>query len=430
MTPAARLAAAIALLEAISEDKRPADAVANQFFRERRFIGSGDRRAVSDQVWSVLRTRRRLEWWLERVGAAPTPRLMAAAGAILGGDDPTAVSRLFSGGRFAPAALSVAEASALERLGGHTLHHPNMPEAIGFEVPDWILPHFAQRFGSALKTEMRAMLAPAPLDLRVNLLRGTREGAVAALAAEGIEAEATPLSPWGLRVAGRRAVSSGAAFRSGLVEIQDEGSQCVALLADARPGLRVADLCAGAGGKTLAMAMTMANRGQILACDVSSARLDSAVRRLRRAGAHNVERLVLAPGEKRLKRLAARFDRVLVDAPCTGTGTWRRNPDARRRLTAEDLQELTAKQKEILDLAVRLVRNGGKLIYATCSLLYEENEAQVTRLRDRHPDFAPVPLERAWEGVPADMRAANSMLLTPARHGTDGFFACVLEHAA
>ena len=321
MTPAGRFAAAITLLEAIGQDQRPADAVANQFFRERRFIGSGDRRAVSDLVWSVLRSWRRLEWWLGRTGAVASPRLMAAGSAVLSGADPSAIGRLFSGGQFAPAPLSVTETATLERLRGHTLEHPHMPEAVRFEVPDWILPCFAERFGPVLEGEMAAMLTLAPLDLRVNLLRGTREEAIAALAAEGIEAEPTPLSPWGLRVAGRRAVTSGAAFSSGLVEIQDEGSQCVALLADARPGLRVVDLCAGAGGKTLAMAMTMANRGQILACDVSASRLDSAVRRLRRAGVHNVERLVLAPGYKRLKRLAGRFDRVLVDAPCT----WNRN---------------------------------------------------------------------------------------------------------
>lgn len=430
MIPAARIAAAITLLEAIEQDRRPADAVANQFFRERRFIGSGDRRAISDSVWTVLRGWSRLGWWLERAGAVPSPRLRTAAALVVAGQEPAAVGRLFSGDRFAPSLLSAGEAAVLERLRGHTLDHPHMPAAVRFEVPDWILPYFAERFGLALPSEMTAMLLPAPLDLRVNRLQGTREDAIAALALEGIESEPTPLSPWGLRVGGRRAVTGGAAFRSGLVEIQDEGSQCVALLADARPGLRVADLCAGAGGKTLAMAMTMANRGNILACDVSAPRLDSAVRRLRRAGVHNAERLVLAPGEKRLKRLAGRFDRVLVDAPCTGTGTWRRNPDARWRLTEGDLQELVAKQREILDLAVRLVRNGGKLIYATCSLLAEENEAQVSWLLERHPEFAPLPLERAWQGAPAALRAAESMLLTPARNGTDGFFACVLERTA
>ncbi|MBV8456813.1 MAG: RsmB/NOP family class I SAM-dependent RNA methyltransferase, partial [Acetobacteraceae bacterium] len=348
--------------------------------------------------------------------------------AVLEGGAPEGVSRLFSGGRFAPLALSAAEAAVLWRLAGHTLEHPEMPEAVLFEVPDWVLPKLKARFGLGLEAEMRAMLTPAPLDLRVNLLRGTRAQAKTELAHAGIGAEETRLSPWGLRVAGRRPVMTGATFHSGLVEIQDEGSQCIALLTEARPGMRVADLCAGAGGKTLALAMAMENRGHILACDVSPPRLESAVRRLRRAGVHNVERLVLSPGEKRLKRLAGSFDRVLVDAPCTGTGTWRRNPDARRRLKAGDLAELRVKQQEILDSAAKLVRIGGRLIYATCSMLTEENESQIAGFLDRHAGFAGVPVERAWPGAPPS--PGNFLLLTPARHGTDGFFAAVLERLA
>ena len=223
-----------------------------------------------------------------------------------------------------------------------------MPDAVRLEMPDWLLPLLAERFDAA---ELAALLQPAPLDLRVNLLKTTREEARAALAAEGLEATPTPLSPWGLRIEGRRQVTTGPAFRSGLVEIQDEGSQLVAALTGARPGMRVADLCAGAGGKTLALAMMMQNRGQLLACDVSAARLDGAVRRLRRAGVHNVERHLIEPGDKWAKRRAGSFDRVLVDAPCTGTGTWRRNPDARLRLTEADLAELLPKQAAILDQA-------------------------------------------------------------------------------
>ena len=429
MTLSGRYAAAIELLRAIEQDRRPADAVANEYFRERRFIGAGDRRAISDLVWGVLRAQRRLGWWLERVGAEVSARLLVAALAVLEGGQPERVQNAFSGGRFAPAPLSDTEAAVLRRLAGHTLDHPEMPDAVRIEVPDWVLPLLATRFGPALESEMRAMLGPAPLDLRVNALRGTREDARTALEKEGAATEPTSLSPWGLRIAARHPVTAGAAFRSGLVEIQDEGSQCVALLADARPGLRVADLCAGAGGKTLAMAATMANRGQILACDVSAPRLDSMVRRLRRAGVHNVERLVLAPGEKRLKRLTGRFDRVLVDAPCTGTGTWRRNPDARRRLAESDLTELIAKQCGILDSAAKLVRTGGKLIYATCSLLKEENESQVSGFLKRHSGFAVVPVGQVW---PAGRVGADEafLSLSAAKHGTDGFFAAVLERVA
>jgi 16S rRNA (cytosine967-C5)-methyltransferase len=295
-----------------------------------------------------------------------------------------------------------------------------MPEAVRLEVPDWILPALRERFGPTLEPELAAMSEPAPLDLRVNLLKGTRDQALAALRAEGIEAEPTHLSPWGLRIPGRRAITTGPAFQSGLVEIQDEGSQMVAALVGAMPDMRVVDFCAGAGGKTLALAMTMGNQGHIVACDVSAPRLEGAVRRLRRAGVHNVERHHLVPGDKWAKRRAGGFDRVLVDAPCTGTGTWRRNPDARLRLKPIDLGELAPKQAAILDTAARLVRKGGRLVYATCSLLPQENELQVAAFLERHPDFALVP---AGPDGPY-------LSLTPRRHGTDGFFGAVLERVS
>ena len=351
--------------------------MANDFFRSRRFIGSGDRRAVGDRVWRVLRSCRRLTWWL---GGRPAPRLLVAASLLLEGTRYVELAEVFSGGRFAPAALAPSEQALLHRLDGRALEHPSMPDAVRLEVPDWLVTHIAQE-------ELRALLEPAPLDLRVNLLKTTRDEARAALAAEGLDAVPTPLSPWGLRIEGRRQVTTGAAFRAGLVEIQDEGSQLVARLVDARAGMRVADLCAGAGGKTLALAMTMQNRGQLVACDVSAARLDGAVRRLRRAGVHNVERHLLEAGDKWVKRRAGNFDRVLVDAPCTGTGTWRRNPDARLRLAEADLAELLPKQAAILDEAATLVRIGGRLVYATCSLISEENEAQVTAFLSRHSGF-------------------------------------------
>jgi 16S rRNA (cytosine967-C5)-methyltransferase len=402
---------------------------------------------VSERVWRVLRTRRRLTWWL---GDRATPRLLVAASLLLDGGSYAGVAEAFSGGRFAPAPLVPSEQAALRRLEGRALDHRSMPDAVRLEAPDWLLPdnkpppvvipaqagtqdHRAElALGSRLRgnddwdrrrpvswrgtridpEELRALLEPAPLDLRVNLLKATREEARAALAAEGLDATPTPHSPWGLRLEGRRQITTGPAFRAGLVEIQDEGSQLVAALVDARPGQRVADLCAGAGGKTLALAMTMQNRGQLIACDVSAARLDGAVRRLRRAGVHNVERHLLEPGDKWIKRRANGFDRVLVDAPCTGTGTWRRNPDARLRLTEVDLAELLPKQAALLDQAAILVRTGGRLVYATCSLLAEENEAQVTAFLARCPSFALV---------------GDPLSLSPARHGTDGFFAAVLE---
>ncbi|HET9020115.1 MAG TPA: RsmB/NOP family class I SAM-dependent RNA methyltransferase, partial [Acetobacteraceae bacterium] len=335
MTPAARLSAAIDLLAAIESDpRRPADAIANDFFRARRFIGGSDRRAVAERTWSVLRARRRLAWWLARAGAPATPRLLVAALLMLQGWVVDGVAKSYSGGKFAPTALRPEEAVALRAMEGHTLDHPDMPEAVRLEVPDWLLPSLVARFGAELPAELAAMAEPAPLDLRVNLLKATREQAQESLAAEGVEAAPTPLSPWGLRVPGRRPVTAGRTFQEGLVEIQDEGSQLVTALVGARPEMRVADWCAGAGGKTLAMAMTMQNRGHIAACDVSAPRLDGAVRRLRRAGVHNVERHLVEPGDKWAKRRAGGFDRVLVDVPCTGIGTWRRNPDARLKLSA------------------------------------------------------------------------------------------------
>ncbi|HEX2939680.1 MAG TPA: RsmB/NOP family class I SAM-dependent RNA methyltransferase [Rhodopila sp.] len=430
MTPAARLAAAIDLLEIVEgAPKRPADAVASDFFRARRYIGSGDRRAVSDRVWQILRSRRRLGWWLG--DARPTPRLLVAASLLLDGWTKAGVVQAFSGGQFAPPPLDRAELAILSRLEGHTLDHPAMPDAVHYEVPDWLLPRLVARFGDRLPAEMAALSEPAPLDLRVNPLKGDREQARAALAAEGWDAKPTPFSPWGLRIPGRRPVTAGPAFQSGLVEIQDEGSQLVALLTGAAPGMRVVDWCAGAGGKTLALAGMMQNRGQIVACDVSASRLDGAVRRLRRAGVHNVERHLVEPGDKWAKRRAGSFDCVLVDAPCTGTGTWRRNPDARQRLSESDLNELLPKQASILDSAQSLVRKGGRLVYATCSLLAEENEAQVTAFLLRHPAFTCVPVAQAWPlEQPTPPGSGDFLSLTPARHETDGFFTAVLERMA
>lgn len=438
MTPAARLAAAIDLLGAVeAAARKPADAVANDFFRNRRYIGAGDRRAVSERVWGVLRRRLRLGWWLELVGRQPSARLLAAADLLLAeGQDLPAVLGAFSGGQYAPALLDGPEERALRdlaarRRGGGALEHPGMPEGIRSEVPAWALPGFRARFGPRLAEEATAMTAQAPLDLRANLLKTTREAAALALAAEGIGTEPTPLSPWGLRVPERRPVTATKAFTDGLVEVQDEGSQLVSLLTDARPGMRVADYCAGAGGKTLALAATMANRGRLTACDVSAPRLEGALKRLRRAGVDNAERHLLEAGDRWAKRRAGTFDRVLVDAPCTGTGTWRRNPDARTRTGPDDLRELLAKQATVLDAAAGLVRpGGGRLVYATCSVLPEEDEEQVRAFLGRHPDFVPLPLSAAWAeaGLPPPPPGDGDFLQTsPARHGTDGFFAAILR---
>lgn len=430
MTPAARIQAGIALWEAVAAvPQAPADAVANAWFRARRYIGAADRRVIADRLWAMLRGYPRLAWHLERVGAPVGPRtLMLAQLAVAESQGRDAVAGLFAGARHGPPPLAEAERRALAALAGRALEDPAMPPAVRLGVPAWLLPRLAARFGARLAEEIAALDRPAPTDLRVNLLKATREEARAALAAEGIATEPTPFSPWGLRAAARPPVTASRAFRQGLVEIQDEASQLVAALVDARPGMRVCDVCAGAGGKTLALAAAMANRGRLVAADVSAARLAAAVRRLRRAGVTNVERRLIAPGAKWLKRAARGFDRVLVDAPCTGTGTWRRRPDARLRLAEADLAELVAKQAAILDRAAGLVKPGGVLVYATCSVLVEENEAQVEAFLSRLPEFTVLPLVALRErtGVPFP-GAGPYLVLTPAGHGTDGFFAAALE---
>ncbi len=428
MTPAARIAAAIELVAAIDHaPRKPADAVANAFFRERRYIGSGDRRAVSDRAWTVIRARRRLTWWLHHTHGRVSPRMLVVASMMLEGWNAGGMAETFSGGQFAPDKLTQQEKAVVKSLEGHKLIHPAMETGVRVEAPEWIVPLLQSRFGDDLEAEMAAMDLPAPLDLRVNLLKSDRPAAQSALAEVGVIAEPTELSPWGLRVPGRQPIVALKPFQDGVVEIQDEGSQLIAAVVGAQPEMRVADWCAGAGGKTLALAMTMQNRGHVVASDVSAHRLEAAVKRLRRAGVHNVEQHMPETGDKWIKRRAGTFDRVLVDAPCTGTGTWRRNPDARQRLTENDLTELVAKQAMILAQAARLVRKGGRLVYATCSLLAEENEMQVTRFLEATPGFAVLPLAQAWT-LDTPLPCPGPFLsLTPRSHGTDGFFAAVLE---
>ncbi|MFN3448868.1 MAG: rRNA cytosine-C5-methylase, partial [Roseococcus sp.] len=252
MTPEGRLAAAIDLLHAALEaPRRPADAIAAEFFRARRYIGGSDRRAVSDLAWGVLRQRLRLDWWLAQAGARPTPRRLVLAHLLLAeGLAPAAAARRFEGGRYGAGALDAEEQRLAQALAGKPLIGKEMPEGIRLNLPAWALPGLAARFGARLAEEAAALEQAAPLDLRVNRLRATREAARAALAAEGFAPEPTPFAPHGLRLRGRAAVTGSATFREGLVEVQDEGSQLIAALVGARPGMRVADYCAGAAGKT------------------------------------------------------------------------------------------------------------------------------------------------------------------------------------
>jgi 16S rRNA (cytosine967-C5)-methyltransferase len=464
MTPGARIAAAIDILAEIEQGAWPADDIAADYFRRRRYIGAKDRVAVSTHVYAVLRHRARIDWWIGRVsqqesghGAGRDPARGGYEGGPMGpprrGDptipaasvirDATARGRMiaalavieswkaedieasFDGGRFRPAALSPAELRLVRGLAGRSLTHPEMPRAVANDIPDWLLPPLDAVYGHRLEDELAALNASASLDLRVNVLKADRETARRALAAEHIQAEPTPFSPIGLRLKQRPPLAGTAVFKDGFVEVQDEGSQVAALLAGARRGMRVVDFCAGAGGKTLALAAQMENRGKLVACDTAAWRLERAGQRLRRAGVNNVERRVLtSQRDPWVKHHTRSFDLVFVDAPCLGIGSWRRNPDAKWRATPNDLAELIVRQHDILASAARLVKPGGRLVYVTCSLLHEENEAQAEAFLTAHADFALCPMARVWEEVigGASPGGDDYLRLTPARHGTDGFF--------
>lgn len=433
MTPGARIQAAIELLQAIHGGSAPADRAAAAYFRNRRYIGGKDRRDVLDHAYGVLRRRAALDWWIARAGTELTDIERARVIAKLLLIDRWSADRLaggFDGGQYRPAMLDQQERYLVKALSGQELNPPEQPQAARLEYPDWIEAQLTAVFGDRLDAEMSAALDEAATDLRVNALKATRDQAIAALAEDGVEAIPTALSPLGLRVKGRPPLATLASFKAGLIEVQDEGSQLVALLADARPGMRVVDFCAGAGGKTLALAAQMQNKGKLFACDVLQGRVDRAATRLNRAGVYNVERLGLSSErDPWVKRHAGGFDRVLVDAPCSGTGTWRRNPDARWRLKPGDIDELSALQRRIIDSAARLVKPGGRMIYATCSLLPAENADHLAWIAENLPDFNLVPLSQVWHEVigSACPVPGDTLSLTPARNGTDGFFTAVFQ---
>jgi 16S rRNA (cytosine967-C5)-methyltransferase len=431
LTPGARLAAAIDILSAIDTGEHPADDIAAGYFRRRRYIGAKDRASIAGHVYAVLRHRAALDWWIQkhRAEIGSRSRLLTAL-VLIDGWRPETIAAACDGGRFRPAPLASTEERLMRALVGRTLHHPGMSRAVANDLPEWLEPYLERVFGNGLEHEMAALNATASIDLRVNLLKTDREAARRALAAEGVAAELTPWSPTGLRLSERVPLGGLAAYREGLVEVQDEGSQIAALLADVRPGMRVVDFCAGAGGKTLALAAGMKNHGKLVACDVSPRRLEAATRRLRRAGVSNAERRVLTgERDKWVKRHTGGFDRVFVDAPCLGTGTWRRNPNAKWRMTHVDLAELVVRQQQILLSAARLVRPGGRLVYVTCSLLREENEEQAEAFLATEPEFVLVPAAGVWrEAIGAPLAGGSRCLrLTPARYGTDGFFVAIFE---
>ncbi|MEQ8665970.1 MAG: RsmB/NOP family class I SAM-dependent RNA methyltransferase [Rhodospirillales bacterium] len=394
----------------------------------------------------MLRRRARLDWWITRTGmhgSAPA-RDRVIADLALNDKMPAAdIGAMFSGARHCPAELTDTETRLASALAGRPLtHRTDMPDTVRAEIPDWLGPALHRAFGVRFDEETAALNLPAPVDLRVNTIKTTWEQARAALAHEQVTTVPTAYSPLALRVEGNVRLGGTSVFRDGRIEVQDEASQLVAMMCGARPGMTVIDFCAGAGGKTLALAADMSRdgdlAGRLIACDVFSRRLQRMRARLHRAGAEAVERHTLSSEEDPwVEENAASADRVLLDVPCSGSGTWRRHPESKWLLKPEDLTDAVATQRRILASASRLVRPGGRLIYATCSLLCEENEDQVDWFVDAVPAFSRVPVATVWQEAiggdlpprfaadhPADHAAIR---LSPASTGTDGFFVAVLE---
>ncbi|MDE0810616.1 MAG: RsmB/NOP family class I SAM-dependent RNA methyltransferase [Alphaproteobacteria bacterium] len=436
MIPAARIAAVIDVLEAAKREKVASDRILSEFYRRRRYAGAKDRASINARVYGAVRRRIRLDWWLARYDTEATPRSRVLADLAL--SDARSIeeaSALFDGSEHGPAALSETEQKLYGQLLGNPLEHPDAPVWVRCECPEWIANKLAPALGDQFESCLEALTCEASFDLRINpIITSDRESVRAALAKGELETEPTAYSPFGLRALARRRINGMKPFKHGVIEVQDEGAQLASLLVAAKPGMQVADFCAGAGGKTLLVGATMANKGRVLAMDVGADRLERAAPRIARAGLHNVERRVLKSEDDRfLKRWAKRFDRVLVDAPCTGVGTWRRTPEARMRYTESDLIDMIGLQDRILSSAARLTKPGGRLIYVTCSLLPEENEDRVNALLTRRGDYRVLPVAEVWlETVQAlggseCPKSGNFLRLTPDQHGTDGFFVAILE---
>jgi 16S rRNA (cytosine967-C5)-methyltransferase len=430
MTPAARLSAAIEVLADIEARRRPAADALKDWGLSHRFAGSGDRAAIAGLAYDALRRRASAAW----IMGEEMPRAIVLGTLRLErGLDVDALAALADGSRFAPGPLSDTERT---RLAAASLE--DAPPWVAGDYPEWLDPHFARVFGEERAAELAALAARAPLDLRVNTLKADRDNAAAALS--GLGAEPTRWSPLGLRIrlkaeAKSPAIHAEPAFLKGMIEIQDEGSQLAALLAGAKRGEQVVDLCAGAGGKTLALAAAMENHGQIYATDSDKRRLAPIHARLERAGARNVQVRTPRGVTDVLADLPGRADLVLIDAPCTGIGAWRRNPDAKWRVRPGSLATRRKEQEVAFDRAALLVKPGGRIAYVTCSVLAEENDEQVSAFLARHPEFALLPPaqvceplgERAYLFRRAVLMSDAGLLMTPLRTETDGFFVSVVR---
>ncbi len=426
MTPAAHISAAIEVLDDLVRRRRPAAETLKDWGVAHRFAGSKDRAAIASLVFDALRKRASAAF----VMGDDTPRaIMLGALREARGLDAEAIASLCTGAGHAPAPLSDEERARLK-----TVSLDRAPDHVRGDYPEWLAARFEAAFGASAAAEGAALAARAPVDLRVNLLKCSREQALEKLA--HLAPAPTPLSPIGLRIdvgqARGPALTGETTYVKGLVELQDEASQIAALLCAASPGEQVLDLCAGGGGKALALAAQMHNRGQIYAHDWDGRRLAPIHERLERAGARNIQ--VRAPRGQAdvLADLEARCDLVLIDAPCTGTGAWRRHPDAKWRLAPGALEVRLKEQRELLEKAARFVKPGGRLVYVTCSALRDENEDRVGAFLAANPNFAALSAVETAEkaGLPDLARFASphgpGIRLSPATSGTDGFYVCVL----
>ncbi len=428
MKPAARIKAATEVLADVLARHHPAALALADWGKAHRFAGSGDRSAIGNLVYDALRRKASAG---HLMGAATPRALVLGTLRLTGHLDVDAIAALCDGSQHALSPLEPEEHQLL--AGGLSATAPIATRA---DIPEWMVASLTRVLGERLVAEGQALAERAPVDLRTNTLQATRAQVHDALAPAG--AVATPHAALGVRIAApegaRRMpnVEADPAHGRGWFEVQDEGSQIAAALTGVGPDQQVLDICAGAGGKTLAMAAAMQNTGKLYAYDDDKVRLRPIFERLKRAGASAVE--VLNPGRKsEVAALGPIFDAVLVDAPCTGSGVWRRRPDAKWRLKPAQLVTRQAEQRAVLALSAPLVRPGGRLIYVTCSLLAEENTEQIAAFLATHPEFAATPWRAAWQSAfaaapslaSADGRD-DSLLLTPATHGTDGFFIAVL----
>ena len=431
MTPAARLSAAIEVIDTIESQRVPAAQALKEWGSSHRFAGSGDRAAIAGLVWDVLRRRASSAWIMESDSARARVLGMLK---VERGMDADAIAALCDGSRFAPQPLTDMERSALT-----SRTTDDAPPPIAGDYPEWLDPYLAQMFGDDRALEAAAMASRAPLDLRVNTLKAKREKMLRSLA--HLNAQETPWSLLGLRIelgadARNPGIHAEEDFIKGAIEVQDEGSQLAALFSAAKPGEQVIDLCAGAGGKTLALAAMMGGKGRLIATDRDKRQLAPIHERLSRAGVHNAE--IRAPkGEAEPLADIKAADLVLIDAPCSGTGTWRRNPDAKWRIRPGALEIRLKDQVEVLDRASAMVKAGGRIAYITCSVLPPENSEQVRSFVARHPEFSIQPPEQTasvlWDKAEAfaeaALRTAEGWLMTPRRTGTDGFFVSVLRRS-